>query len=313
MDPRIETLESINLSDSRIHYNSKAHIVLLCGGRSPSKAHPNDPEIPIRSLRHALVENHDHQLELFKPEDVTDWNGDGVFKNLLDLEIDLASMSSLVVVLLESEGAIAELGAFSQLKEFDNKIKVIVPLEYAEAPSFIELGIFRHVRASKKGAVKYFPWEARHPGTITAELVTDVASEIQDELNELPKTQLIRLDNSSHILILTHQLIDIFVALKEGELLDYLAKVGVNINKDELKRNLFLLQRFRLISREIYSDSVFYVATSSETHQVVFVSKAGKVIDRFRLPIQCRQHYKATGKDKHRLQVIKRRFGGRDE
>lgn len=313
MDPRIEALEAVNLNDSRIHYNSKAHIVLLCGGRSPSKTHPDAPQIPICSLRHALVESHEHKLELFKPEDVTDWNGDGAFKNLLDLEVDLASISSLVVVILESEGAIAELGAFSQLVEFDNKIKVIVPMEYAEAPSFIELGIFRHIRISNKGAVKYFPWEAKYAATITAELTMDVASEIQDELNELPATQLVRADNSSHVLILIHQLIDVFVALKEGELYDYLTRVGIRISKDELKRKLFLLQRFRLISREVYSDSVFYVVTYSATHHIVFTPKAGSVIDRFRLPIQCRQHYKASGKDKHRLQVIKRRFGGGDE
>jgi hypothetical protein len=108
-------------------------------------------------------------------------------------------------------------------------------------------------------------------------------------------------------------LIDIFVAIKEGELHEYLSIIGAKISKDELKQKLFLLQRFRLISKEIYSDSVFYVVTSSATHSVVFVSKVGKVIDRFRLPIQLRQHYKSTGKDKHRLQVIKRRFGGGDE
>ena len=114
-DPRLVFLNRINLGNSRVVFMDD-HIVLLCGGKVALKDRPEDPDPPTSSLRHAIIRS-DTAYETYRPEEITDWHADGLFRNLMDFEQELAGICSLVVVILESAGAIAELSAFSQLPE----------------------------------------------------------------------------------------------------------------------------------------------------------------------------------------------------
>ena len=308
LDPRISALQTIDLEQSRIAY-CDSHVLLLCGGKSPEKLSPDDPDIPVKSLRHALMRSHDHNLEFYTPEKVTDWKDDGVFKNLIELELELAAISSLVVIILESPGAIAELGAFSQLEEFNKKIIVILSSEY-NPDSFIRLGILRHIEKFNSGAVRRFPWEVAHPHAITAELIGDVISDLTEVVGKLSDTQLLKSSNNAHIYILLYEFISLFVAVKESELIEYLGLFGVVIKRDEIRRKLFLMRKFKIVEYLDYSDSWFYTVSRSKFHRVILKSMDGSVIDKIRLSIDCREYYSDTGKDNHRLRVIKRRFGG---
>ncbi|WP_201026267.1 retron St85 family effector protein, partial [Pseudomonas aeruginosa] len=139
MDPRPRILADVDLTESKIHF-SKNPIVLLCGGHVPEKEHADAVDPSIRSLRDALKRKALALLKaphIFRPEEITSWHEDGVFRNLMDFEADLASICSLVAIAVESEGSIAELGAFSQLPDFQKKLIVFVPEEYAGAKSFI--------------------------------------------------------------------------------------------------------------------------------------------------------------------------------
>lgn len=140
-DPRQNLLEKINLEKARVEF-SESHIVLLCGGKVRFKERPDDDE-PIRSsLRHAIT-HAPPEFETFRPEDITDWHVDGLFKNLMNFEQELAGICSLVVIALESAGSIAELGAFSQLPDLSEKIVAIKSRDFetdANLASFINLG-----------------------------------------------------------------------------------------------------------------------------------------------------------------------------
>src|SRR5690606_5982796 len=93
-----------------------------------------------------------------RPEEITDWHADGVYQNLMEYEADLAGICSLVVIILESPGAIAELGAFSQLEDLSHRLMVITSDSFSQ-DSFIELGILRHIRSkNNEGSVRVYPW-----------------------------------------------------------------------------------------------------------------------------------------------------------
>ena len=121
-------------------------IVLLCGGRVPSLNSESSVESENSiSLRDSIYVTSPppNDFEIFYPEEITDWQIDGIFSNLIDFEKSLAGITSLVVIILESAGSIAELGAFSQLPELKNKLIVVVREEYVSGKnsnSFINLG-----------------------------------------------------------------------------------------------------------------------------------------------------------------------------
>lgn len=305
-DPRIELLQNIDHSKTRVEF-SDSPIVLLCGGSVKQKERPDDPTPPVQSFRHALTEKNT-RYEIFRPEEITTWQTDSVYKNLVDFEKDLAGICSLVVIILESPGAIAELAAFSQLKELSNKIIVLKSLDFKNAISFINLGILRYIEESHKSSVKMYPWTVTAPPelpNISEEVIDDAIEDIQNELNDLPRSQKIRFQNTSHAITLICELCRIFVALKEGEILKYLGEFGITLHKDELKSKLFLLQEFKLIEKIEYSDSKFYIRTNELYNKIRISGKDGKYIDTLRIGVECSEFYKTSEKDKHRSRALK--------
>jgi len=302
-DPRTIIIKSLDIHSCRVEL-SDSPIVLLCGGRVPQKDHPEDPEPPLASFRHALTRANS-SYELFRPEEITTWQSDGVYKNLMDFEADLANICTLVVIVLESAGAIAELGAFSQLPELSKKIIAIKSNEFTGDPSFISLGILRYIAEAHQSSVKTYPWEVAHPHTISNEVIDDAANDIKDELDRLKKSHVFKINNGAHVITLICSLIVLFVALKESEILQYLNQLNISTGKPELRRMLFLLEKFNLVKRIEYSDSSFYIKGKDDHHGLRLAFTEGSTIDRLRISMDCMEFYNSSNSDRHRSRVIK--------
>lgn len=313
MDPRQRILADVDLEQSKVHF-SKNPIVLLCGGFVPEKEHADAEDPPIRSLRDAVKRKALQMAaspHIFRPEEIKSWHEDGVFRNLMDFEADLGSVCSLVVIAVESEGAIAELGAFSQLPDFNKKLIVFVPEEYAGASSFINLGILRHIKEKHGTGVKVYPWSPRFPGDISEDIVVDVIEDIASEILALQKTQSFNVNNNIHLIVLIYELLKLFVALKEKELIDSIKALGREVHRDDLRRKLFLLQEFRLVRKIEYSDSTFYACDDDTFHSLRLVLKSGIAVDPLRLRVECVDYYKVTGAERNRNRAIDRaKLGG---
>lgn len=308
MDPRHRILADVDLNESKIHF-SKNPIVLLCGGYVPEKEHPDADDPPIHSLRDALKRKSLSMMKsphIFRPEEITSWHEDGVFSNLMDFEADLAGICSLVAIAVESEGSIAELGAFSQLPDFQKKLIVFVPEEYAGAKSFINLGILRHIKEKHGTGVKIYPWSPKLPREIPEHVITDVMEDISSEIEGLRKTQAFSLENNIHLIVLIYEMIRSFVALKESEISDAIRGLGRELHRDDVRRKIFLLQEFELIKKIEYSDSTFYACDDDSFHTLRFALKSGGAVDTLRLRLECVDYYKATASERNRHRAIDR-------
>ena len=155
-DPRTSLLNGLDITVCRVEF-SDAPVVLLCGGKV--KSGPDSGAV-FCSLRHAIASHHTN-FELFRPEEITSWQADSIFRDLMSFERDLASICSLVVIILESEGALVELGAFSQLSEMSEKIIAIRSSKYANDPSFINLGILRFISEKIRRRSRVTPGKSR--------------------------------------------------------------------------------------------------------------------------------------------------------
>lgn len=305
-DPRQNLLEKINLEKARVEF-SESHIVLLCGGKVRFKERPDDDE-PIRSsLRHAIT-HAPPEFETFRPEDITDWHVDGLFKNLMNFEQELAGICSLVVIALESAGSIAELGAFSQLPDLSEKIVAIKSRDFetdANLASFINLGILRFLRENKNSSVRNYPWNISAPHAIEDEVVKDVLFDISEILSEIPKTSIFNPNLTTHVAALLCELTTIFAAVRESEFSAYLDFFDIKISRDDLRRKLFLLERFGLLKKEVYSDSTFFMVGRSKFHRLRLASKDAAIrIDSARVNMECLQFYKTDSKQRNRQRAI---------
>jgi len=291
-DPRLALISSLDLASCRIEFSGRP-VVLLCGGRvPPPKPTADDPDPPIGSMRHAIT-NAWPEFRVFRPEEIKDWHTDGTFKDLVSFELELAAICSLVVIVPESEGSLVELGAFSQLHELSEKSIAICSSQFARDASFINLGILRFLTAKNESRVKTYPWDIKRPGSISSEIVGDVISDIKQELEKLPRSQVLKIGQRAHSSIVICELLRFFVALKENEIYEYLGLMGFELTKDELRGKLFLLKNFELIKTQSYSDAVFYMPNETTHHKlrVAFQDKTKK-FDALRFDVQCRDFYK---------------------
>ncbi|OLA72410.1 MAG: hypothetical protein BHW62_10195 [Acinetobacter sp. CAG:196_36_41] len=74
----------------------------------------------------------------------------------LTLETILAENVDYICIVCESPGAYAELGAFVNNKNLQNKIIVLNDEQYKNDPSFINLGPIKHLKKVNKTAVRYY-------------------------------------------------------------------------------------------------------------------------------------------------------------
>ncbi|PRG81672.1 hypothetical protein C6T58_12905 [Burkholderia multivorans] len=302
-DPRPAILSNVEIATSRVEF-CDSPIVLLCGGPVAQKERADDPVPDIKSMRDAITRSHDADYEIFRPEEITSWQADGVFQNLMDFESDLGSICSLVVIILESAGSLVELGAFSQLAEFREKMIAITSTQFGDADSFINLGILRFIREIGNSRVRSYPWIIERPRDIAADVVGDVIADVREELDKLDKSQTFKSNSRSHVIVLICEIIKLFSALKEGEIFDFISGLGVVLTKRELKSRLFLLERFRLIRKVAYSDSQFYIRTGESYHKLRFSWKKPHTHDYLRMKAQCLEFYNEDLKQKHRQRVI---------
>jgi hypothetical protein len=305
-DPRKILLENISLDKVRVEF-SEAHIVLLCGGKVKFKERAGDAN-PMRcSLRHAIT-HASPDFETFRPEDITDWHVDGLFKNLMNFEQELAGVCSLVVIILESAGSIAELGAFSQLPDLSKKIFAIKSRDFEiglNLVSFINLGILRFLKEKQDSAVRNYPWNVAAPEAISDEVVNDIITDISDILGNIPKTAVFDHKLTTHIAVLICELASIFTAVRESEFASYLEYFSIEISRDDLRRKLFLLEKFGLLKKEVYSDATFFLIGRSKFHKLRLSSKDPEFrIDAARINVECLEFYKSDPKQRNRHRAI---------
>jgi hypothetical protein len=156
-------------------------------------------------------------LEIYYPEEIFDELIQGKKKfDLLDLENMLADSVNAVVIILESPGSIAELGAFSNNKRFAKKLLVIVDKKYKRQKSFIILGPIKYLNDTKNGKIIYWDFKSKNIG--------DLGEEIRRELRSIVNTTKVSDALSNPILLQTYILsvLHIFDSLSKDELIKVL-------------------------------------------------------------------------------------------
>lgn len=303
LDPRSLFFENLDLKKCRI-IKQASPVVLFCGGKYKIKQRPKDKEPVTKSLRHAILKEQP-DIEFFYPEEIPSWLEDAIFENLVQLEIELAGICAIVVIIVESAGSIAELAAFSQLEELQEKIVVIKSSSHSQ-PSFIDHGILRFIESSKstvENPIRSFPWDINTPRDIDETLVTDVIHSIKSTLDTIQNSQTLSVKKVSHSTTLIREFIHLFIALKRIEIEAYLKQISFEISKEQLTRKLFLLEKFKLIKTIKYDDATFYLSTNEEFNTLRLSALKGK-IDATSLTLDCQKYYEDT-KDRHRLGAIK--------
>lgn len=240
--------------------------IFLCGGKLTQNG-----EAPksLRDRIHRLLKQDGHALldrivlaetfiDLFGPSPNTG------YKDLISFENDLADLAGLIVLVVESPGALAELGAFCQLPPLASRLHIVLNQAYSDNRSFITMGPVQYLEAHYENPPFVYDWpkKSAQADKIANDTLNDIVDDIADRFGKLPQTEAFKGDNQGHRMLLICDLLHCFIALKESELRDYLSRLLPDppLTESRLAQMLFVLQCRKLVKRKQYRNHVCYVS-----------------------------------------------------
>ncbi|MBW8367782.1 MAG: retron St85 family effector protein [Arenimonas sp.] len=288
--------------------------VFLCGG--PQDLTRPTPELSVRHiLYNAMTSGRyaDLAARLKLAEDIQDWYRGGTYSDLVTFEEHLASLSSVIVLVVESAGSIAELGAFSVTNAIADRLMALVSEAHFEEDSFIRHGPISRLESRTGRRVGVHPWHELGLGgrlVENFELIRDDVPAIVDEVRTFltPATgeKVFKASDPSHPMLLICELCELFGALSENEIRDYLEIVRCGIVRETVSQYLFLLEKCGLLQQKARGNGRYYYAPGWRSH-IVFGFSDGAGVDRFRVATDVFNYYKVANKT--RFDVVSRLRG----
>lgn len=162
------------------HYRFRRHglSVFLCGGANSSRR---------ERLRNYLLKQVPDLLGVFYAERV--WEHLVVHASsmsALEMESELAKLADIVIVIVESPGTFAELGAFSLSSELRAKMLPILDSQYADQDSFIVTGPVRWINQDSRFQPSIY---------VKLDTVLDCVAEVEERLSRIPRPKSANVQN----------------------------------------------------------------------------------------------------------------------
>lgn len=289
-----EIAKSINIAKSSVQ--NRPQRIFLCGGQIPK-----DGGVP-RSLRAVLMAllDKDHaslRSKIILAEEAADWYhspNSPHFPNLVDLEDQIGALSSLILLIIESAGSIAELGAFSFIPSFRAKLSVVLESSFQYEHSFIMDGPLAMVEKESKenggrGGWYAFDWHNKTKPIINSRRALKAADKIIEEIlyPAIQKThgsEIFNAKNLEHQILLAADLIGLSGPLLISEIMEMLEgldlKTEKKIEQKRVEGFLFLLENLGHLRKTRAGHYDFYVPSADSPGFISYYSVTGKPIKR---------------------------------
>jgi hypothetical protein len=298
----------IRLAQSRV--KPYEGFIFLCGGTADA-TNPKPASIRDAIYRElAKIDAIEQRIRL--AEHYKDWAHDSVYRDLVLFERHLAELSSVIVLVLESPGAIAELGLFSTIDEFRSKLLVYVDAGHYRQQSFIRLGPIDYLEKTHNNDAECHSWIKRIKDKEIFD--RDAAEQLQPELAE-PITNRLKASKSEepfdssrwlHLALLTCDLLNLFSALTVRDVFNCLSKLGLPWLEPDIRQALFLMEKMNLLTMEPSGNQRYFVANDDRLFLKFHIESPTYDLSRFRNDVL--DDYKKNDKKRFRaIQNVRKR------
>lgn len=189
------------------------------------------------------------------PEDYKNWNHFGTYSDLLTYEEDICSLVDCVVVFLETEGAIAELGCLIKHPEISPKLLVVIRDKFYKEDSFIKLGLLRYLENVHTENILVF-----HSEVLDKDEREQLLDTIDQRFKGMPKTLSFKKDNIRHILHLIIDFIELLQIARISDIHTLLEKLDIQLSKPRIEQLLLALKNIGLIGEDkVSKERCFFV------------------------------------------------------
>ncbi|MBI6116663.1 retron St85 family effector protein [Salegentibacter maritimus] len=187
--------------------------------------------------------------------------------NLLELEDELAKYVDLIIIPLEGQGTLAEIGAFTVNKKLLPKILAINDIRYKNAKSFINLGPIDLIKKQNSNHLFYYKKGKEK----------DIFPKLLGEINtkKIDKRFAYELENIFNLSRYIFYLISVFQPLTKKEIINHLNRLTEQIKDEKIKLKFIdasiqiLVQKNR-VEKDFDPNFVEIYTLSDEGHKYVY-------------------------------------------
>lgn len=298
-----------------VYVQAPTDVIFLCGGKvrraSSSFASIRDaflkiPANPAIEGRQIMLAESVNTFHLSRP----------AYPELLSFEVDFAQICELVLLFSESQGSIAELGAFSMLDEIASKLLVVVRDYHLKEDSFIKLGPLRRLQI-EHGDHAVFILNDDETGiklTSLRELKLDVlrdrvSAAVEARFAAVHEHTTFDRDRNGHLIKLMVGLVQEFGGLTAPELRVLVEAFGKELAEETIDRLLLCAEAAGWVAREQRGFNVYYFAVPLPQDALVLkFHKAAPIFNRERRRQMFREAWATS--DHPRLTGIAKFAGG---
>jgi hypothetical protein len=246
-------------------------LIFLCGGPI-SKYNNGNSYNSCRDIFYRFIKEGCSTIKknIILAEEVFDYFEHTSYKDLLCFERDLAELSALTVIFLESPGSIAELGSFTVLEKVQDRLLVVIHEEDAHKKSFIWQGPILYLKSlaktnSRIDPITIYNWKkSKADEVIDAKDFSDaedLVEIIESLLNSLPKSLSFNIKQLGHNLLLILDILKIVHLATLEEILWCLKHLKVDYESENIEKHVSLLISLGLAARKPYRNNTYYLSS----------------------------------------------------
>lgn len=219
------------------------------------------------------------------PEYFPEWNNFHGYQNLVDFEREAGALSGAIILFSEGIGALAELGVFCMDEILSERLLVIISRKHFSEDSFLVHGPLKKLTGDHSDE-SVCVIEASVPQEFYAE-ASVVLEALQAKVNKNPKKELFNPDRIRDKLLLIADLVELFGAATETELLGLLEFFGITLERTAFRRMTGQLKLFGLIKETQQYTQKYLIAPvdNRESYMDYDTAKQENRFDRTRFKI----------------------------
>lgn len=243
-----------------IHVRRPQKFIFFCGGVF------GENNLKPKSLRQYLLKTKEIEKNLpariILAEAANQLYRDTEFGDLISFEEEIAVISSLVLVIAESAGSLAELGAFATSDQIRPSLSVIMRSDYFDQNSFVRYGPVEKLRIEDDRRVGSFPWRTNSSEHVILSSLRghnrSILRFIKAQLDIKPEEFLYNSNDRYKLFLIILWILHLSRAISITEIEAYIEGLGINISRKDLKNKLFCLKIAGWANTYPYSNKIYW-------------------------------------------------------
>lgn len=187
---------------------------------------------------------------------------DTSYDDLISFEEDVARIAAVVLVIAESPGSLAEMGAFSSNDTIRKNLRIIVQEKYSSDESFIRYGPVQRIKRDGDGFVGVFPWRSHKNGELVVSSIrehyVDVADFVKGHLDKSSRTHVINESEHHKLFTIIAWIVYLSLAISTQRLYDAVRSLLPNVTQTDIKNKLYCLRLIGWIDVISYSSKDYF-------------------------------------------------------